>query len=320
MAAVLVDMSIFSFFADPSYPRAALGIERERITAVGLRSEGRGRFEVNQGATIELPPNLVEPSFLERNIADAAEFRQIVEETLISAGLLGQKEWSVSLPSNSARTAILTLESAAAGKGNLEAILDWKAEQTFGAPATELRISRKKVAGDGSGRIRYFATAVKLTVIDEYESALEQLGLRAGLVLPRAVSESRWLGNGGMPIDSLLISAQDGGFTALLLRSGEPTVVRTVSCSDSERDDEVYRLLMFYKDRFTGDNEGGTLDQMLTVGNGLLPAKIKEISIEALGSPVKLLTADDVGLRLPPGGLVFDDLAAPAGLATLGWR
>jgi len=51
-----------------------------------------------------------------------------------------------------------------------------------------------------------------------------------------------------------------------------------------------------------------------------VPAKIKEISAEALGRALKILSPDDVGLTLPVSSLEFDDIAAPAGLATLGWR
>jgi hypothetical protein len=56
------------------------------------------------------------------------------------------------------------------------------------------------------------------------------------------------------------------------------------------------------------------------IGKDLLPAKIKEISAEALGRTLRVLRAEDVGLNVPVGSLSFDDLAAPAGLASYGWR
>jgi hypothetical protein len=52
----------------------------------------------------------------------------------------------------------------------------------------------------------------------------------------------------------------------------------------------------------------------------MLPAKIREISSEALGRPLRILQAEDVGLNVPAGSLSFDDLAAPAGLASYGFR
>ncbi len=310
---------MFSVLTEPNYPKAAIGLEHEAITALALQKEGRG-FGVKQAATIELPENLLTPSFLERNISSAEQLRVLLEDAVASAGLMNQKNWSVSLPSNTARTAILTLDNGTTAKGETEEILDWKAEQSFGAPSGELRITRNKISNHSDGRSRYFATAVKLSVIDEYETIFESLGWTAGMILPRAVSETRWLLRSAERFDSLLLSSQNDGFTALLLRGDEPAVVRTVTCTDSERDDEIYRLLMFYNDRFAEPDSDSLLENLLIIGKDLLPAKIKEISNEALGRTLRVLGAEDVGLNLPGGDLSFDDLAAPAGLASFAWR
>lgn len=311
---------MFSVLTQPNYPKAAIGLEREAVTALALQREGRGQYGVAQAATVELPANLLTPSFVERNISSPEELRVLLEDAVVSAGLMNQRNWSVSLPSNTARTAILTIENGTAGKGETEEILDWKAEQSFGAPSGELRITRHKISNDREGKSRYFATAVKLSVIDEYETIFESLGWTAGLILPRAVSETKWLMGSSRGVDSLLLSSQNDGFTALLLRGDEPAVVRTVTCSKGERDDEIFRLLMFYNDRFAEPNTGGMLENLLVIGKDLLPAKIREISSEALGKAIRVLRAEDVGLNVPVGSLTFDDLAAPAGLASYGWR
>src|SRR4029434_563097 len=151
---------MFSALTEPNYPKAAIGLEREAVTALALQKEGRGQFGVRQAATIELPSTLLTPSFVERNIASPEELRVFLEEAVTSAGLLNQKNWSVSLPSNTARTAILTIDSETAAKGETEEILDWKAEQSFGSPAGELRVTRHKISNDRAGKSRYFATAV----------------------------------------------------------------------------------------------------------------------------------------------------------------
>ena len=138
-----------------------------------------------------------------------------------------------------------------------------------------------------------------------------------GLILPRSVSESNWLFNRNSFGDSLLLSQQTDGFTALLLRGGEPRVVRSVTCSINEIDDEIFRLLMFYNDRFAS-TESGLLDGLLTIGNAFVPEKIREISKDALGRAVEVYLPADVGMEMPIGNLNFDDVAAPAGLASLG--
>jgi hypothetical protein len=310
---------MLSALTQPSFPKAAIGFEKGAITALALQKEGRGQFGIRQAATVELPSHLLTPSFLEPNISNARELGVLIEEAVESAGLLNQKRWSVSLPSNTARTTIFTLENEPNSSKEAEEILDWKAEQMFGTPAAELRISREKISADKDGKSRYFASAVKLAVIDEYETVFEAFGWKTGLILPRAVSEAKWLLDRKNTIDSLLISSQDDGFTALLLRGDEPTVVRTVTCSESERDDEIFRLLMFYKDRLGDERSGNFLERLLVVGKNIVPAKLREISADALGRSLTVLRPDDVGLLIPAGSLNFDDIAAPAGLAALVW-
>ena len=310
---------MFSSLTAPHYPKAALGIEASGLSAISLTGAGKGQFAVKQAATIELPAGLVTPSFSDINISDTAEFFECLKEVVAISGLMGQKRWSVALPSNSARTAILSLDSEPASRGEAEEVIDWKAEQNFGVPASQLRIARQKISPDKNGRTRYFTTAVKLAVIDEYETHFERMGWKAGLILPRAVGEANWLLGGPVDSDSLLISGNNSGFTALLLRGEEPAVVRSVLCLPEEIDDEIYRLVMFYNDRFAQAAGGGRLDRMLVLGKTLVPERVRSIASDALGRALHVLSADDLGLDLPGDGPSFNDLAAPAGLARLGF-
>ena len=244
----------------------------------------------------------------------------LLDEAVIRAGLQGQKRWSVSLPSNTARTAILTMETEPSSSNEFNEIFDWKAENVFGIPAGEMRISSRKISPDANGKSRYFATAVKLSVIDEYETIFERRRWNAGLIMPRAVSEAKWLYDSTVNTDSLLISSQSDGFVALLLRGDEPAVVRSVTCTESERDDEIFRLLMFYRDRLEDDTNTNLLEHLLLIGKDFSPVKLEEIANEALGRSLHILQPEDIGLNLPIQNLNFDDLAAPAGLASYGWR
>jgi len=309
---------MLSFLTQPRYPKAAIGIEKNVLAALALERRGRGRYGLNRAATIEVPPNLITPSFLEKNIASQQEFSVILQEAVTSAGLLSQKRWSVSLPSASARTAIITLESEPASRQEAEDVLEWKSEQSFGASAGELRISRQKISPDAQGRSRYFATAVRLAVVDQYETVFESLGWKSGLILPRAVSEANWLADRNSNADTLLISSQSDGFTALLFRGDEPAVVRTVTCREGERDDEIFRLLMFYHDRLAERANGSLLERLLVVGRDINPARVAQIAMEALGRALSVLRPEDLGLDLAGSSIGFDEIAAPAGLAALG--
>lgn len=311
---------MLSALTQPNYPKAALGLEKGSVTALQLQKEGRKEFGIKQAATLELPEHLLNPSFTEVNIASPEEMLVMLDEVIETAGLARHKRWSVSLPSNAARSAILTLDEEPSSKEEYAAVLDWKAENVFGVPSGEMRITRKKISSDAKGKTRYFATAVKLAVIDEYETLFERKGWKAGLILPRAISESNWLNGKNKEKDSLLISSQNDGFVALLMRGSEPIVVRSVICKNDERDDEIFRLLMFYRDRIGDPLSENFLEKLLVVGRDFAPARLKDIASEALGKTLDILRPEDVGLNLPVNNISFDDIAAPAGLAALGWK
>ncbi|MCA1590451.1 MAG: hypothetical protein LC734_08700, partial [Acidobacteria bacterium] len=139
---------MLSVLTEPAFPKAAIGLEKDNITALALESEGRGRYTIKQAATVEMPVHLLKPSFIEPNIASREEFSVVLRDAVESAGLMKQNRWSVSLPSGTSRSAILTVEDNAGNASEAEAILDWKAEQNFGVPAGELRITRTKISND----------------------------------------------------------------------------------------------------------------------------------------------------------------------------
>jgi len=309
---------MFSFITEPSYPKAAIGLEKESATVLSLQKEGRYGFSIRNAASVQLPASLLQPQFLESNVSSRQGLATVLYEAAGLAGLLKQKNWSVALPSKTARTAILTVEAGSGG--NIDEVLDWKSEQSFGVPAAALRITKNRLSPDKEGRARYVATAVKLSVIDEYETVFEDLGWKAGLILPRPVCESNWLLRYGHTADSLLLSSQEDGFTAVLFSNGEPNVIRSVTCTESEKDDEIYRLLLFYNDRVGMDRGSQSLDRVLAIGTDLRLSRINEIAQEALGRPVSILNSNDVGLSCPNSSIGFDEIAAPAGLAVFGCK
>ncbi len=309
---------MFGKLINPSYPKTAIGIEQGSVTAVGLSKVGRRKFGIKQAATIAVRESVLRPSFSETNILNYDEMLVSLTEAISSAGLARQKRWSASLPNNTARSTILTLDTKPNSKQELSDVLNWKSERSFGTSVSEIRLSLQPLPPDSEGKPRYFASAVKLAVLDEYETLFESLGWNVGLILPRQVSESKWLIDTGIPADSLLISSQNDGLSAILIRNNQPNVVRTISCTKAEIDDEIFRLLMFYRDRFEADNQS-SLETILPIGENLNAAKIKEIANEALGKTLKILLPEDIGLTLPVSNLKFGDIAAPAGLASFAW-
>ena len=324
--------------ASPRFPSAAVGLSGEAACAIQLDRRG-GSFVVRNAAVLPLTEGLVRPGFDEQNVADPAALARALADATSSAGLARRRRWSVALPEASTRTSILTMETQPASRAEAEEMLRWKTERALGAPLDELRVSRERLKPDPQGRERHLVTAVRLSVLAEYEQVFASLGWHAGLILPRHAGEAWWLmrgggGGGADASDSLLVSAHPEGFTALILRAGQPLYVRTVSCEAEDRADELYRFLLFYRDRNApAEAEGGAdapaapparfaadrIGRLLVAGNGIDAAQASAVVEETLASPPRAVRAEELRLSLPTRDLDFAQIAAPAGLAALAW-
>lgn len=271
---------------------------------------------VKRAATLNLRPDVVRPSFDESNL-EPAELVSELSDLLTSAGLMRQRKWSVALPEATIRSAILTVEGAGGSRREIEEVLEWKTERSFGAPSSELRVAREQLAPNEQNQTRYLVTAVRLSVLADYESAFAALGWQAGLILPRHIGEEQWLRNasGG---DGLLFSSHEEGFTAVLLRNSRPLTLRNVFCETEECDDELHRVLLFYRERAGANGHHTSVNRLLVMGDRLDKKRVAEVAEETLGISMKPLEAADVGLIIP-GDLAFDVIAGPAGLARLAW-
>jgi hypothetical protein len=307
---------------NPWYPSTAVGFEKGLATMVQLDRGRAGSIRLRRAATVALPESLIRPSFDEPNISDPAELKTALAELATSAGLLQQKRWSVALPDATSRSLILTLESRPASNAELEEVLTWKMERGFGESLAELSITRERLPADPQGRDRYLVVATRGSILGEFERLLDSLGWRAGLILPRHIGEGQWLTMNGTPGDALLLSSSEKGFTAVVFRGRQPLIIRTVACEPGECEDELYRLLLFYRDRRGGEAEqmGHLLARLLVVGELIGKERAGEIVNETLGANLRPLNADDLGLQLATRELSFDAIAAPAGLATLSWQ
>jgi hypothetical protein len=333
-------MNPLKSLVSPRYPSAAVGLSGEAACAIQLDRRG-GSFVVRSAAVLPLPAGLLRPGFDELNVEDPAALARALSDVTSNAGLGRRKRWSIALPESSTRTSILTMETQPASRSESEEMLRWKIERALGAPLDELRVSRERLKPDPQGRERHLVTAVRLSVLAEYEQVFHSLDWHTGLVLPRHMGEAWWLmrdggkESGAYPSDSLLVSAHPEGFTALILREGQPLYVRAVSCEPEDRADELYRFLLFYRDRnappvVEGDDavslpppargfSPDRIGRLLVAGAGIDAAQASAVVEETLATPPRPVRAEELRLTLPTHELDFAQIAAPAGLAALAW-
>ena len=312
--------NLLSRIIDPWYPATALGLEKGIASVVQLERARGSACKLRRAATFNIDESLVRPSFDEQNIPNGAQLAAVLKDLATGAGLLRQKRWSLSLPEATTKTLVLTMENQSQSAGEAQEVLRWKIERGFGATLEELSISKDKLQKDTQGRERYLVIAVRKAILAEYEAVLDALGWRAGLILPRHLGEAQWLVRNGAAGDSLLLSGSSQGFTGVIFRDKHPLIVRTVTCTEDEFEDEFYRFLLFYRDRSvpeTGAAQG--LARLMVIGEGITKQRAGEIVTETTGDDLRPLQAEDLGLQLPNRDFSFDSIAAPAGLATLSW-
>ena len=301
----------------PRFPATAVGIESNAASIVQL-DRARGGFVVKRAASIDFPAGLIQPSFDQPNLTDAKEVARALSDLATGAGLLRQRKFSASLPEAATRSAILTLEAASGSRRESQEVFEWKIERSFGAPLSELRISREQMSPDTQGQTRYLVNAIRVEVLAEFEAVFRALGWHVGLILPRHTGEEQWLRN-GKRADGLLLTAHEQGFTTVLMRGEKPLAVRSVLCEPSETDDELHRILLFYRDRAGTPDKSTAVERLLVVGEHLDKNRVAGIAQETLGMDLRPLNAGDVGLLVPSANLDFDAIAAPAGLARMAW-
>ena len=301
----------------PRLPAAAIGLESNVASLVQL-DRGRGGFIIRRAASLNLSPELINASFEQPNFSDPVVLAVALTDLATSAGLLRQRKFSASLPEATTRSTIVTIEGTSGSRRESEEMFEWKLERSFGAPVSELRVSREQMAPDAQRHTRYLVNAVRRDVLAEYESLFRSLRWHVGLILPRHTGEEQWLRNGRSG-DGLLLTAHDEGFTAVLMRGEKPLAVRSVFCEPAEREDELHRILLFYRDRLGTPAQTTSIDRLLVLGERVDKQRVAAIVRETFGNDFRLLNAADVGLVVPSENLDFDSIAAPAGLARLAW-
>jgi hypothetical protein len=311
----------------PRLPPAAIGLSSEGACAV-LLDRRRDAFAVRRAAFYPIPSGLLRPSFDERNVSNPGALSQLLSELVTNVGMLKRRRWSVALPEAATRTSILTMESSTTSRAEAEEMLRWKTERSMAASLDDLRVSRERLRPDAQGRPRYLVSAVRVGILAEYEAAFQAIGWQVGMILPRHMGEAWWLMRDAARTsreDSLLVSSHTEGFTAVILRGGEPLLVRNVICDVDDRADELYRFLLFYRDRNAPPGRAGqddaaavpteTIERLLVAGTGLDTSQAYEIVTETLQVPPRPLDANGVRLSFPSSEIDFRHLAAPAGLA-----
>jgi Tfp pilus assembly PilM family ATPase len=305
-----------NYLTAPNLPRTSLSISETHLALITLKRSG-GEFEPRNLGVNRIPAGTVRGSFTEPNITNEPILIESLSKTASQAGMKSIRALSVSLPAGSARSMVVTLDSVPTSRTELAQMIEWKAERGLGQKFGDLRVTHARLK-DFNGRPQYLISGVTEQVIAQYERIFKQLGWQAGMIAPQHIGEAQWLIRQGLEDDQVVVSVSEHGFAAVIVRGDEPLLVREVECAPEERENEFYRLMVFYRDRLAPTVADASLNRVLTIGPVAEQRRFRDVVSSAMERHVVALDPQQIGLRIDPNA-PFNHFAAAGGLATLAW-
>lgn len=304
---------LWNFLTVPTLPSIALAITPSHLALVELQKRG-GVFQPKKLGVQNLPEGLVKVSLSDPNITREAEFLEALTALTEKAGFGRKLKLSVTLPEGSAHSLVVTLDQKPASHSELEQVLTWKISRTTNLKTADMRFSFQPLSGE-QGQPRYLVAAMHEQVLGQYERIFSQLGWQAGTIIPQHLGEAQWLLRNDLNSneDQALVSINERGFAVVLTRGQEPLLVREVVCEPNEREDEFFRLMVFYRDRL---HPSQPLARILLIGEPADQAVFSQALAAALEQNPQKLAPLTLGLNLDASA-PFHRLAAAAGTASM---
>lgn len=316
MKSIPILSGIWNYLTAPDLPRTALSISETHLSIVTLRRNG-GTFEPKNLGVLRLPAGLVQASFNELNVSSESALIEQLTRTASQAGISRPRSLSVALPAGSAHSQVISLDTIPSSNQELMQMIEWKIERSFGQRVSELRTSHTRLS-EFNGKPHWLVTAAHKQVLEQYERVFKELKWQVGLVVPQHLGEAQWLLRQNLDDDQVLVSLNDRGFDTVIVRGREPIMVREVECSAEEREDEFFRLMVYYRDRLLPENAPVTLSRLLTLGNASDQRKFRDVLNSALDKHALSLDPQQIGLKVDPNA-PFSHFAAAGGLASMAW-
>jgi Tfp pilus assembly PilM family ATPase len=316
MRQIPIVSGLLNYLTAPTLPSISASITENNVALISLKRKG-GEFEPGNLGVTRLPDGLVKAHFSEPNISDELTLGDYLSKTAEQANIRKISRLSVTLPVGSARTIIVALDSIPDTRAELNQMIEWKVERNLGYKVSDLRISYTRLS-DSDGRPQWVISAVQVAVLSQYERVFRDLGWQVGLIAPQHIGEAQWLIRAGIKEDQVAVSLHDNGFDIIIVRGSEPILIREVICPPEEREDEFFRLLVYYRDRIAVTDENLTLNRFLIIGNPAEQRQFREVFSAALERNSILLSPQQLGLNVDSNAPVNSFFAA-AGLATMAW-
>jgi hypothetical protein len=291
-----------------------LALDVEPLFVAGARLDASSR-QIQRMGVRQLAAGVLDPSPNKPNVTDAKAIREAVVEV---AALLGNSGGKIGLliPDVAARVAVLQFDGLPDNQREAESLIHWRMREFLPFAPEEARFSYQVMVKE-PGRVEILETAIRGSVLAEYEAALEGISGGAALVLPASVALLPLL-----PDESsgqLLLHLCPGSLTVVVMGLGRVRYWRTRPLEGEVGPDsreevarEAARVLATCQDHLNLQ-----VQDIWFCSRPPAAPEMQEAVSKTLGRELRLLPGNRASAtRLPPGEhSAFDDFGMPfAGL------
>lgn len=299
----------------PAWPTVALELDRGELSCVRLRRKG-GKTALESHAVRTLHSHAVGASIFRPNMGNPEELALKIRELLEATGTKPGRV-SLVLPDNLAKVSMVTLPERPASRKQLDEVLRFKLRRSVPFRLEDAVFSWQVIPG--STRETTVLVAVMLrSVVEQYESVVESLGARPGLVDLCTTSvfnlcRGEMLAASAEGLDVALFNGARTYFSLLIVRQGRPIFFRCktllagdeqeapVGFSHAALSRELVTSFSYYQEKLGGQGIGTTFVRTVSEPMESL-SEILERCAFGRTVPVDPASALDlgVGIRLDP--------------------
>jgi hypothetical protein len=231
---------------DPPLPGVAVEVRPRAVAAVRL---SRDRAGLAAAASVDLPAGVLSLSLTKSNVNDPIALRSALRAVLERAGALAPGPVSLVVPDPAVRLALVPAEGLGGRGREAQETARFRLHKSLPFDVRDARLAWRVLSGGQA-----LVAVSPEEVVRGYEEPLEALGLHPGLLEPACLALASALDDDAAG-DRLLVNWDDDYVSFLLLRNGEPVLVRTLPGEASP--DAVARhavgTVQFHRDRLGGD-------------------------------------------------------------------
>jgi type IV pilus assembly protein PilM len=234
-------------------PLWACELTSKHIIVAGVN---KSRRQVTAKLASDLPSGTVAGSLTDTNIRNLEAVRSNLKDLLSHAGFKGS-EIVVIVPDDAARIAFLTAERLSKDPEVVQTFIRWKLKKTVPFEVDQAQVAFRVLRPQhGSTSVDMLVAISPRSVVEEYESLFDSLGIHPGLVLPSTLAALNLFDV--PPEDTLFLKIAPDCMTTTVFRNRRMQFYRRVTVMSLY--DAVYPTVMYYQDKL-----GGKALEQLTV-------------------------------------------------------